>query len=513
VSEGLPVGWVNVPLRDVVDVHDARRVPVNADERAKRVGSYPYYGANGQAGTIDDFLFDGDFALLAEDGGNFDEPSRGVAYRVTGRFWVNNHAHILAPRLGMETRFLVPALNAIDWMPYVSGTTRLKLTQGAMMKVPFRLPPLNEQRRIVAKLEALQARSRRARETLDAVPPLLEKLRQSILAAAFRGDLTKDWRTKHKDVEPASELLKRIRAERRKKWEEGELAKMTAKGKPPTDDRWKTKYKELEPVDTTGLPELPEGWTWAPLGSLGADPWSAVQTGPFGAMLHNTEFVVSGVPVIAVGNLTGLGFRREGLYFVTAEKAKQLERFDVQAGDVLFARSGATTGKVCVAPSYVRNWRMTGHILRLRLNTEALRPDVAVFALAGAPAVKAQIAGNIRGATRPGYNTGLLESIRVPLPPLLEQEALVDVLTGILTAVENGHSAHHARLLQLSELERSLLAKAFRGELVPQDPNDEPAEAMLARIRGTNGASASNQAKQKGRANSKKPVRAEAVEE
>ena len=140
------------------------------------------------------------------------------------------------------------------------------LARFALRWIP--LPPLNEQRRIVAKLEALHARSRRAREALDAVPPLLEKLRQSILAAAFRGDLTKDWRAKNKDVEPASELLERIRVERRKKWEEAELAKMKAKGKAPRDDRWKAKYKEPEPVDATGLPELPEGWCWASLEEL-----------------------------------------------------------------------------------------------------------------------------------------------------------------------------------------------------------------------------------------------------
>ncbi len=100
------------------------------------------------------------------------------------------------------------------------------------------------------------------------MPPLLEKLRQSILAAAFRGDLTKDWRAKHKDVEPASKLLERIRVERRKKWEEAELAKMKAKGKAPKGDEWKAKYKEPEPVDATGLPELPEGWCWATLGTV-----------------------------------------------------------------------------------------------------------------------------------------------------------------------------------------------------------------------------------------------------
>jgi len=98
---------------------------------------------------------------------------------------------------------------------------------------------------------------------LDSIRPLLEKLRQSSLAAAFRGDLTKDWRAKHPDVEPASELLKRIRVERQTKWEEAELAKMVAKGKPPKDDRWRAKYEEPKPVDPERLPGLPEGWCWA----------------------------------------------------------------------------------------------------------------------------------------------------------------------------------------------------------------------------------------------------------
>ncbi len=91
-------------------------------------------------------------------------------------------------------------------------------------------PPLNEQKRIVSRIEELQLRSRRAREALETVPDLLEQLRQSLLAAAFRGDLTKEWRKKNPDVEPASELLKRIRAERRKRWEEAELEKLKAKG-------------------------------------------------------------------------------------------------------------------------------------------------------------------------------------------------------------------------------------------------------------------------------------------
>ena len=136
------------------------------------------------------------------------------------------------------------------------------------------MPPLAEQRRIVAKIEALQERSRRAREALSEVGPLLEQFRQSVLAAAFRGDLTADWRAAHPNVEPASELLHRIRAERRRRWEQAELAKYEAKGQKPPKN-WQDKYKEPEPVDDSDLPELPEGWVWATLANHACAPRTA----------------------------------------------------------------------------------------------------------------------------------------------------------------------------------------------------------------------------------------------
>ncbi|MGB5631452.1 MAG: restriction endonuclease subunit S, partial [Waterburya sp.] len=128
-------------------------------------------------------------------------------------------------------------------------------------KIP--LPPLNEQKRIVAKIEALQTRSTAVKEELEAIKPLLDQFRQSVLASAFRGDLTKDWREQNPDVEPADVLLERIRVERRRRWEEAELEKMKAKGKVPKDDKWKKKYKEpVEPdIKTSSL--LPDKWSLA----------------------------------------------------------------------------------------------------------------------------------------------------------------------------------------------------------------------------------------------------------
>ncbi|WP_437290100.1 restriction endonuclease subunit S [Sorangium sp. So ce406] len=398
-------------------------------------------------------------------------------------------SYLLRVRLrGYEPKLLAHYINSWEGRNWISSVVNQQVGQAnvngsKLRELTVPVPPIEEQRRIVAKIEALTAKSRRAKEALDAIPALVERFRQSVLAAAFRGDLTADWREKNPDVEPAEELLKRIRAERRRRWEEAELAKMRAKGKAPGDDRWKEKYEEPTPVDASELPEVPDGWAWARIAELGQDPLAPVQTGPFGAQLHSSEFVVTGVPVIAVGNLTGVGFTDQGLYYVTEEKARQLSRYDVQAGDVLFARSGATLGKVCVAPGHVRDWRMTGHILRFRVNQEVVAPELVVYALSGAPYVKNQVASGIRGMTRPGYNTDLLERILVPVPPRAEQVKILRRLGYIFQRIESLKDQHADLARILGDLSRAILAKAFRGELVPQDPNDEPASALLERLR------------------------------
>jgi len=187
---------------------------------------------------------------------------------------------------------------------------------------------------------------RRAQEALDAVPSLLDKFRQAILAAAFSGDLTADWRTKHDSVEPAAELLRRVRVERRTKWEESEVAKMTAKASPRTTTMEGEVRGSRSPQHfraTHSAWRLVLGNTWGNSEPIHSTPYRRDHSAH--CFTTPTSYR-TGSLLIAVGNLTGVGFRREGLYFVTSEKARELERFDVQAGDVLFARSGATTGKV-----------------------------------------------------------------------------------------------------------------------------------------------------------------------
>jgi type I restriction enzyme S subunit len=294
-GNGLPPGWVQTNLENVAAIRDDLRMPVNAKERADRVGPYPYYGATGQVGWIDGYKMDGDYVLLGEDGAPFLDPIKPKAYMVSGKCWVNNHAHVLHGIKGVsDNRFLMYALNATDYHGYVSGTTRLKLTQGAMKQIPVNLPPLAEQRRIVAAIEEQFARLDAGVAALERTRANLKRYRASVLKAAVEGRLTEDWREEHPDAEDASALLERILEERRARWEEAQLAKYEKAGKtPPTG--WRSKYKEPAAPDTTDLPELPEGWCYATIAQVS----HFVRYGSSA----KTSSDSAGVPVLRMGNI------------------------------------------------------------------------------------------------------------------------------------------------------------------------------------------------------------------
>jgi len=155
-------------LGDIAEFLDSRRKPVKENERV--IGPYPYYGANGQQGWINDFLFDEELILLAEDGGHFGNPDRGVAYKISGKTWVNNHAHVIKPKKGVDLDYLCRVLENYDLTPWVTGTTRGKLTKGGAAEILIPLPPLSQQRRIASildKADELRQKRQQAIEKLD----------------------------------------------------------------------------------------------------------------------------------------------------------------------------------------------------------------------------------------------------------------------------------------------------------------------------------------------------------
>jgi len=177
----LPEDWEVVRLGEVVEIHDKKRIPLSSTERSKMKGTYPYCGANGVIDYINDYIFEGEYVLLAEDGG-FWKKFESTAYLMNGKFWVNNHAHILkAVENKAINRFLLYWFIFDNIEKYTSGTTRKKLNQSVMKKIKIPLPPLSEQKKIVAVLSAVQE----AKEKTKAVIKATKELKKSLMKYLF----------------------------------------------------------------------------------------------------------------------------------------------------------------------------------------------------------------------------------------------------------------------------------------------------------------------------------------
>lgn len=186
-------GWGWRPLGELVEVLDARRVPVSAKERASRLGPVPYYGAAGRVGWIDEALFDEPLLLLGEDGVQFFDPYKPKAYLIDGPAWVNNHAHVLRVGAHVERRFLRYYLDSADYRGFANGTTRLKLTQAAMRRLSVPVPSPQEQRRIVDLLEDHLSRLDAAASYRASADRRLSAMMKSVLLEAVPD--VADWPT------------------------------------------------------------------------------------------------------------------------------------------------------------------------------------------------------------------------------------------------------------------------------------------------------------------------------
>ncbi len=381
---------------------------------------------------------------------------------------LNQHIFRVEPESRLViSGFLFPllrhAIRELVRSEHLHGSTMKHINRGPFLSHEVPVPPLNEQKRIVAKIEALQARSDAAKEALDAIPPLLEKFRQSVLAAAFRGDLTKKWRAQNPDVEPASKLLERIRAERRRRWQEANPRK---------------KYVEPEPVDTEGLPELPEGWCWASLDDLLVDIVAGKSPKAEGRPAGQGEVGVLKVSAVSWGE-----FRPEENKVLVGGLPKRVPT--VAKNDLLISRANTVelVGAVVLVRDDYPNLMLCDKTLRLDV-VSCVDKSYILCALRTAP-VRAVFEDQATGTSDSMRNLShvKIKSAPIPIAPAAEQAEIVARMSDALDlGVEQGR---RVRMVggTLASLNQSILAKAFRGELVPQDPDDEPASVLLERIR------------------------------
>ncbi|MCI0723689.1 MAG: restriction endonuclease subunit S [Acidobacteria bacterium] len=334
------------------------------------------------------------------------------------------------------------------------------------LKIP--LPPLVEQERIVAQVEALRARVNAARERLAKLPAILKRFRQSVLAAACSGQLTADWRQVHPDIEPATSFLKKLNFKRRALWEERERAKLIKKGKLPANDCWKKRYPE--PFEPKPDYELPETWVAATTSHLALLD--------VGHAFQSKEFADNGIRLLRGENVEPGSLRWLDTKHWPESKLVGFEHLLVQQGEIILAmdRPVISAGlKIARTTANDVPCLLVQRITRFKM-VEPVLTAYLYFCLQNGDFIR-HLSHGLTGSDLPHITgTGVAE-YTFGFPPFPEQQEIVRRAEALFALAERIEHRVQAATEQVESTRQSILARAFRGELVET-------EADLARREG-----------------------------
>jgi len=380
---------------------------------------------------------------------------------------------------GVSSRFLAYFMATSAYRNKVSalaaGVNINNLKRDHIESLEMPLAPPAQQERIAQALDEEFTKLDSAITSLHRVQANLKRYRASVLKAAVEGRLVPTEaelaRREGRAYEPAKVLLDRILAERRRRWEEAELRRLTAKGRVPKDDQWKSRYITAALPEEANLPALPEGWIWATLDQL----CEAIQYGYTASSRVNA----AGPRFLRITDI------QDGQVSWADVPGCEIAELDVatyllQPRDLVFARTGATTGKSYLirgCPEAV----FASYLIRCR--PLPLVEAEFIYAFFQSPGYWQQIGVAKRGVGQPNVNGRVLAGIHVPIPPATEQVRIVSETDRLLCLAQTASVASKVSLMRCHQLRNSVLRWAFSGKLVDQDPTDEPADLLLARIR------------------------------
>ncbi|OGV32506.1 MAG: hypothetical protein A2020_11980 [Lentisphaerae bacterium GWF2_45_14] len=387
----LPPEWEIKKLGEVCEVLDKFRKPITKKDRV--AGKIPYYGATGLLDYVSACIFDEQLVLLGEDGAKWGT-CESSAYIIEGKSWVNNHAHVLRPNRNLiNDKWLVHNLNYQDLRPYISGMTVPKLNQANMLLIPIPLPPLPEQKRIVAILDEVFAAIGKAKENAEKNLANARELFESYLHNVFANP-GKDWKKK-------------------RLWE---------------------------------VLDMPPQNGWSPPAANHSD---------------------TGTPVLTLSSVTGFCFRPDKVKFTSAVTDSS-KKYWVHNGDLLITRSNTPelVGHVAIASEINRPTIYPDLIMRMTPTFDLATTDFLYFQMR-APALRAEIKGKAHGAnpTMKKISNSDVKTLPIVIPPLAKQCTIVEVLKDLTAKTQNLESVYQQKVASLDELKKSILDKAFRGEL------------------------------------------------
>lgn len=343
---------------------------------------------------------------------------------------------------------------------FASGTTFLELSGASAKKLPIPIAPENEQKRIVAEIEKQFSRLDEAVENLKRVKANLKRYKASILKAAVEGKLTEEWRKSNPDIEPADKLLERILAERRKKWEQTELAKMKAKGKLPKDDKWKKKYKEPKKLNIENLPELPNKWTWSTINAL-------IFNGPQNGLYLPKSAYGKGVPILRIDDFQN-GYSRAADDLQRVNTTKEIiQKYSLCKNDLVINRvnSPSHLGKCLMVKDRNLPSLFESNMMRLQISPD-INVDFVELYLTSKQGKNRLIKNAKWAVNQASINQSDVSCTPIPLPVLKEQSVIVQEVEQRLSVLNILEKELLINFRRVERLRQSILKKAFSGKLI-----------------------------------------------
>ncbi|MFA5454776.1 MAG: restriction endonuclease subunit S [Sulfurimonas sp.] len=401
----VPDGWEVKKVSSLCKILDNQRIPLNDEERQNMKGHIPYYGANAIVDYIDSYLFDEDLILLAEDGGNFDEyENRPISFKISGKSWVNNHAHILKPNKNVEFDYVFYSLEHKNITSYIRGGTRSKLNQSDLRDVDVLIPKEKKEQEKIAKILSTLDKN------IESTNCLIEKeknIKKALMQELLTNGIDKDGHIRTRAIHA---------------------------------------YKESE----LGL--IPDEWEIVSLGKC------IKNNGDYGINAAAVNLSYSLPTYLRITDIDGDG------HFIEADKksvdSPESGNFILNDGDIVFARTGNTTGKTYLYNSKDGKLVFAGFLIRFTPNQKKLIPHY-LKATTETFSYWSWVETNSARTGQPGINANEYKSFKFKLPSIEEQKQIAKILTTQDKKIET----EETNLAKLKELKKGLMNDLLSGKV------------------------------------------------
>ena len=416
----IPQGWEWERFGNVMINKDSERIPLSVAQRQHLKKTYDYYGASGVIDKVDKYLFDKDLLLIGEDGANLINRSTPIAFIAKGKYWVNNHAHVLDVCSGMALSYVALFINAISLVDYVTGTAQPKMNQEKMNSILLAIPPVKEQHRILEKMSMVDAfidKYATLQTKLDSLDnSVYELLRKSILQEAIQGKLVPQIAKEG----TAQELLEQIKVEKEKLVKEGKLKKSVLNDsvifRGDDNKYWEKSGDSIVCIDEEIPFGIPSSWSWCRLGNI-----ASVKGGkriPVGEKLTTEN---TGHMYIRVADMKENTVKTDDIHYISESIYQKIKSYTISTEDLYITVAG-TIGSVGEIPKVFDNANLTENADKIVFR--GICKKFLMYCLLS-NFVQSQIKKCTTKVGQPKLAIVRIEDLLIPLPPIKEQYRIV----------------------------------------------------------------------------------------